>query len=134
VTIEIALDATSAFDFILHSANITRPQILSEEKGSGENLSNETKELPSAPPPPVASPPIPRLSTSWNCQLCTFANVSSAPRCDMCGTENPTRGQNGDDEGENVIEAQENNSSTPADYAVWMCAQCTFMNQMDNMR
>jgi hypothetical protein len=136
-TPEIHLDTTSMFDFILHSAIVARSPILTGTKSSEEK---ETKEPPSPrlPTPPLAritSSPTPlTLLSSWSCQLCTFANELSASRCEMCGTENPTRVLANEDDGENVIEAQENNPLTPGDYAVWMCGQCTYMNQMENMR
>jgi hypothetical protein len=112
----------------------------------------ETKEIldfiePNVDPTTVASPvqvdklpieeclPSPFMpdANSWSCALCTFRNESSISRCEMCGTENPNR-QIPEDDGENIIEAQDNTPSTPAGYAVWMCGQCTFMNQIDSLR
>lgn len=83
---------------------------------------------PEKPPSPITFDP-----NSWSCALCTFCNDSSSPRCEMCGSVNPNR-RTSEDDSDNIIEAQENTPSTPAVYAVWMCSQCTFMNQMDALR
>ena len=47
----------------------------------------------------------------------------------MCGTENSVRIPSNEDEGDNVVETLENNPPTPNNYTIWMCRECTFMNQ-----
>ena len=49
----------------------------------------------------------------------------------MCDTINPNRNVSLD---EDIVDAQENRQATPSDFAVWMCGQCTFMNQIDSVR
>lgn len=111
------------FDLVVYSIDASPPLSESTEVVSFQKVEVTELEVTPAPPAP----------TSWNCQLCTFCNHLSSQRCEMCGTENPHRIVN-DDDVDNIIEAQDNNPATPADFAVWMCGQCTFMNQMDSLR
>lgn len=126
----VIIDSNS-LNFVLYSLDLIAPlteQTVIEPSQKSEIIPEleSLKSIPTVPPP---HPP-----TTWNCPLCTFCNLISSTRCEMCGTENPHRVSSNDDDGENIIEAQENNPATPADFAVWMCGQCTFMNQMDTLR
>jgi hypothetical protein len=103
-------------------------KILTEEDSLKED-SKDTTSLETtirfSPPPPAP------LSAVWSCPACTFQNESSSHRCGMCDTVNPNRNLSMDDD---IIEAQDNQQTTPSDFPVWMCGQCTFMNQIESMR
>lgn len=119
----------SKVEFSLHCMEVVcSEKSFAEETPLNEDPQETSRLMPPSPPP---SPPAAAVPASWSCPVCTFRNGLTSHRCEMCDTINPNRNVSLD---EDIVDAQENRQATPSDFAVWMCGQCTFMNQIDSVR
>jgi hypothetical protein len=131
---EIVFQGSNTLEYALYSCGIdTQTPVDSQE-----TISQPTPEIHQPPLVPtkdnVAATPLPP-SLDWDCPICTFINVISRTRCEICGTDNPTRRDVSDAESDShIVEANADSAPAVEDYAVWMCAQCTFMNQLESSR
>jgi hypothetical protein len=118
----------SRVEFSVYCMEVACSEKSSTEENSRKEDPQEAPELIPSSSPPAAPAAVP---ATWSCPMCTFHNGLSSHRCGMCDTINPNRNSSID---EDIIDAQENRQATPSDFAVWMCGQCTFMNQIDSIR
>jgi len=65
--------------------------------------------------------PLPSTPVGWACQACTYANIETSQKCELCATE---RSQAGVQENP----APQIPEDTVCEEAFWACSTCTFNN------